>query len=412
MKIFFCILLALSGLISSAQQQNIQHYIQEALSNSPLLKDYQNQIRSNRIDSMRIRAGYGPQVNAISNNLYAPVINGWGYDEAITNGADISAQVSVSKEITGKNQRESQYRSLHVQNLSLQNTSKVSEQDLIKNVSLQYISAYGSLQQYRYGSEILDLLRKEEQVLKRLTEQNIYKQTEYLSFAVTLQQQESQLIKNKSQYQKDLSSLNYLCGIQDTSFTILDDPGLGLASLPKLQNSLFYQSFVNDSLKLSVEDQQIDYAYRPKINLFGDAGYNSSLVYQPWKNFGASAGINLSMPIYDGKQRKMQHDKIRIAEETRQTYRDYFVRQYHQQIYQLLQQLSAKEQLSASLQKQAGYSKTLIDANHRLLETGNAQITDYILAINNYLSVRNDMVQNTIEYYLLINEINYWSRLK
>ncbi|HEY1872233.1 MAG TPA: hypothetical protein VGG71_14320, partial [Chitinophagaceae bacterium] len=75
---------------SSAQKNTLDFYLTEAIRNSPLLKDYQSQIESNSIDSQRIRAQYHPQVTASSINSIAPVINGFGYDQAITNGGQLS----------------------------------------------------------------------------------------------------------------------------------------------------------------------------------------------------------------------------------------------------------------------------------------------------------------------------------
>ena len=62
-----------------AQEKNLGYFVRLALQNSPLLKDYQNRLQSNRIDSLRLRAGLGAQVNAVSNDSYAPVINGVGH---------------------------------------------------------------------------------------------------------------------------------------------------------------------------------------------------------------------------------------------------------------------------------------------------------------------------------------------
>ena len=122
------ILLSIGNL--RAQQVDLQYFIDKALSNSPLLKDIMNRQRAIEIDSMRIRAGFGPQVNAVSNNYYAPVIKGWGYDEVVTDKANISAQVSVAQELIGRLNRENQYRALTVQNHSLQNEQKITEQEL------------------------------------------------------------------------------------------------------------------------------------------------------------------------------------------------------------------------------------------------------------------------------------------
>src|SRR4051812_16325572 len=67
-----------------AQQNTLDFYLQQAYQNSPLLKDYNNQVRGNHIDSAIVRAGYVVQVNGNSINNYAPVIHGYGYEGAIT----------------------------------------------------------------------------------------------------------------------------------------------------------------------------------------------------------------------------------------------------------------------------------------------------------------------------------------
>src|SRR5579871_7034143 len=103
MKLFFSFLIiTLTCSRISAQDKSLDYYVNEALHNSPLLKDYNNQSRSNLIDSLRIRASYKPQVGGNSTNSYAPVINGWGYDNAITNGANISELVGVTQSLVSR----------------------------------------------------------------------------------------------------------------------------------------------------------------------------------------------------------------------------------------------------------------------------------------------------------------------
>ena len=156
--------------------------------------------------------------------------------------------------------------------------------------------------------------------------------------------------------------------------------------------------------------QQIGLAYKPKLSFTADGGYVSSLTYLPYKNFGASAGVNLIVPIYDGRQRKMQHNKITIAELTRQNYRDYFKTQYSQQIAQLTQQLNAAQQLINETNEQIKYTEGLMEANRKLLPTGDVKISDFVIAINNYLNAKNIIIQNTISRLQITNQINYWNR--
>jgi outer membrane protein TolC len=70
---------------------------------------------------------------------------------------------------------------------------------------------------------------------------------------------------------------------------------------------LFNQQFEIDSLSIQNQKENIN-NYKPSVLLFADAGYNSTLIGQSYKNFG-SVGFNLSIPIYDGNQRQLQTTK-------------------------------------------------------------------------------------------------------
>ncbi|MEI6087928.1 MAG: TolC family protein [Bacteroidota bacterium] len=405
--LFFILLL---HLIAFTQERSLDFYIRAGIENSPFLKDLKNQQRANTIDSMRILAGYLPQVNAVSTNSYAPTVGGWGYDGAITNGSNFSQLVSVSKQLVSKENLKNQHEAIQLLNESLKTSGKISEQDLRKTITAQYISAFGNYQQYYFNKEVLQLFKKEQTILKSLTEKGVYRQTDYLSFLVTMQQQEIQITLYKNIFQNDFSSLNYLCGINDTSAVPLKKPEIFLSLLPEAENSIFYQQFLNDSLKLRNSDALIDYRYKPKVNVYGDGGYLTSFSGQAYKNFGVSLGLNLVVPIYDGKQKKMQHDKIEIAEQSRKQYRDYFKTQYSQQIAQLFQQLHAAEDLVHQSENQIKYVETLIEANQKLLETGDAHMADYIIAIGNYMNAKNTITLNRISQLQIINQINYWNR--
>ena len=400
----------LSVIVCSGQKNNLDYFVNQALANSPLLKDYRGQILSFALDSQIIRAGLKPQVNGISNNSYAPIIHGWGYDEVITNGQQISGLISVSKSFLSNKTIASQIANLQIQSQSAANNIKISEQDVVKSVTDQYIVAFGEQLQVDFNNEIITLLKKEDSLLKKLTQDNVYKQTDYLSFAVTLQQQLLNTSQLEIQYNFDYAALNWLAGIVDTTITSLEDPRLNTASFGDYRNSVFYQQFVLDSLKLVNERALIDMNYRPKISAYADGGYNSSLAYKPYKNFGTSVGLNISVPIYDGRQKKLQYSKIDIQERTRLSKKDFFLQQRNQQILQLLQQLNATNKLIDQINKQIKYTETLITVNERLLATGDIRLTDFILTLNNYFTARNLVTQNYISRLKIINQLNYWGR--
>jgi outer membrane protein TolC len=402
-----CFLWALRGL---SQERDLDYYLQQALRNSPLLKDYRNQMQSNLADSQLILAANKPQVTGTSINDYAPIIHGYGYDDALSNGGNFSDLVSVNKNLVSRKRLDAQLATIRLQNLGLENSAKISGQDLKKNVTAQYITTYGDRQQLEFHQQTFALLQKEEGLLKDLTEKNVYHQTDYLAFLVTLKQEGLLLKQLQIQFRNDYGTLNYLCGVIDTAAVALPEPAIVLQSLPDIDSSAFFRQYHIDSLKLLNSRSLIDFSYKPKASLYADAGFSSTLAYTPYKNFGTSFGFTVTLPIYDGHQRKIQYSKLDIAERTRTGYKDFFRNQYDQQIAQLSQQLKATEELIGEVSEQLKYSEALITANGKLLGTGDARIADYILALGNYLNAKNLLTQNNITRLQIINQINYWNR--
>jgi len=396
-----------SGL--NGQTKDLSYYINRSLENSPLLKDYQNQMVINQMDSLILKAAYKPQVNFSAIGNYPPLINGYGYDEIITNRGNYSALLTVSQTIIGRGNMKTRLNTYTLENQSVQNTKKISEQDLKLAVTTQYITAYGILREISFNEEIENLLKKEEVLLKKLTESAVYKQTDYLNFQVTLQQQQLLISQQESDYKNNIALLNYLCGIVDTSFVRLEKPEIKLRPSLLYENTLQYNNYQIDSLKILNSNTLIDYDYRPKLDVFADAGFNSSFNYMPYKNFGASIGLSLTVPLYDGGQRQKQHNKMKASELTRRNYLDFSRQQYRQQTEQLYQQLEQTEGIINRAQGVIKSARTLIDAYGKQMQTGDASVTDYILSINNYLNANHVVTQQTNNQLQIINQINYWN---
>jgi len=392
-----------------SQMRDLDYFITVALKNSPLLKEQDNQLLLNQLDSLILKAGYKPQLSAGATAIYAPTINGYGYDYAISNGGDYSALVNFSQTILFKNHLKTQVKTYSLEAQSIHNTKKINEQDLRLAITTQYITAYSIWQDMSFNEDILNLLKQEEIALKQLTERSVYKQTDYLTFLVNIQQQQLTISQLHKDYNNTIAILNYLCGIIDTSTVQLQKPAILLKLPPVYEATLQHDKFFIDSLKLKNSDALIDYSYQPKLSIFADAGFNSTFTIDPYKNVGASVGVSLSVPIYDGNQKKKQHDKIRISERIRQDYQDFSRQQYTQQLSQLYQQLSETEKIIAQAQSVVTYTETLMEAYRKQLQTGDAGITDYVLAINNYLSAKHAVTQNMTNKMQIINQINYWN---
>lgn len=389
--------------------RNLNYFLEEAAKRSPLIKDNLNQLQAKRIDSMRVKAGYLPQVTASSAGMYAPIVRGYGYDEVITNGQALEALINVNYNLTSKRNISNQLQAISLQSDSLRIASKLTILDLKRTIADQYITAFASQQQAVFNREVNQLLNQEDKVLKKLTQANVYKQVDYLTFLVTFKQQQLQSKQAELQLKNDYSTLNYMAGIADTTAQPLADPELQ-ESVKVTDQHIFYQKFGLDSAKISNRREAISFLYKPKIGMYANSGFNSSLVFQPYRNFGASAGFTISVPIYDGHQKKMMYDQLALEQRSATAYKEFFQNQHIQQLNLLKQQLNDQNSLYQKINEQIKFTKSLIEVDSRLLQTGDIKVADFVIAINNYLAAQNLLRQTNINRLKLINQLNYWNR--
>ena len=124
--------LLLLNLILYSQVHDLDYYINQGVANNPVLKDLSNQIRSNQYDSLITRASYLPQVSFNAMMMYAPVVDGWGYSDVITNGQELSGTLNVNQQIFNKKTREVNYQKVGLENRSLKNSRDLSINELKK----------------------------------------------------------------------------------------------------------------------------------------------------------------------------------------------------------------------------------------------------------------------------------------
>ena len=392
-----------------AQIRDLNGYISHSLENSPLLKDYQNQLIINQLDSFMMRADYKPQVDFSSYNHLSPIVNGYGFDYAIYKKYHITAVMTVRQTIIGRENMKTRLNTFSLANQSVENEKKISVQELKLAVSAQYIAAYGILEEILFNEELEKLLKKEAVLLEKLTGNTVYKLTDFLNFQVTLQQQQLLVSQQKADYKNHIALLNFLCGIVDTSFVRLEKPDMTLQPVLTFENTLEYNNFQIDSLKIRHNNALIDFTYRPKLDVFADAGYRGTFFLDPYKNFGASIGLSLSIPIYDGNQRRQQQLKLKASEQMRKNYQDFSRQQYRQRLDLLYQQLSETEQLIRQAQTVVQSTQSLMDAFGKQIQTGDTSVTDYILSIHQLMNARHVITQYANQKLQIINQINYWN---
>ena len=310
LRIFYCLLLAFIPTSLFAQSHNLAFYLGQATFSNPLLKDFTNQLSSAKFDSLRVRAGQKPQLSANAVAQYAPSIGSFGYDQAVTNGGNYSATLNISQVLFNRAALNSRLQTIKNHQDSISNSASITRIDLKKTITAQYIVTYADLKQVRFQEELFHLLQTQEKYLIKMVQGGIFKQSDYLTFLVSRQAQEVSISQFENTFHTDLSLLNQLSGIVDTSTVVLEEPNIQPSNLLPITLLPGYHKFIIDSLQLINQQNLLSAAYKPKINWFADAGNQTSILRNFYRNFGTSFGLNFTLPIYDGHQRRIALKQI------------------------------------------------------------------------------------------------------
>jgi len=406
-RFFLILFLSCLPVIAYNQSRDLNFYLKEALQNSPLLNDFRNQINSAVDDSLLIKAARKPYVEARSSLQVSPYSHNFGYDDVITNGGNYTAVLGVNQRILNKKEITNKYGAVDLQKQLTANSSRISVTELNKVITDQYLVALSSYDDYLFNKTFLGLFEKENEIVKQFVKNGVCKQTDYLSLSVETQSQEILVRQLKSIYRKDLSLLNQVCGLNDSSWIELTVPYIIVRGSPDIAKSPLFIQYKIDSLRIENEKAAIDIRYKPKVNWFADAGFLTSNPWDLYRHFGYSAGIGLNVPVYDGKQRDLEKRKLEFNENSRKIYEDTYRNKYFQQIQQLNEELMSLIETSLQMERQLKTSDQLVIALKEQLEAGIIQMTEYINAIRNFKSISRNINMINVQKLQIINEINF-----
>jgi len=404
--IFFFIVSGLS-LAGISQSRDLNYYLREGLQNSPLINDLKNQLQSASLDSIIIAARRKPQVEGRSQLLYSPYNDHFGYDEVITDGGNYQAVAYVSQDLFVSKKTGNKYQALNYEKQGLNLSVKLSSAELMKTITDLYLESYSVYSELLFNVSFLDLMKNENQVVSRFVENGIYSQADYLSLLVETGGQEVIITQLRNQYRKNIMSLNELCGIVDTSQIMLQMPVIEPQGTARISDYLILRQYSLDSLRIINEKEALSLRYKPSVNWFADAGILTSNPFNFYRHAGASAGVSLTVPIYDGHQKKVEEDKLSLKEDSRSRYFNGTKKEYDQIYLRLNSELEGIKQVKAGLEKQLALSDQLVKSLRVQLENGIIKMQDYIVAIKNYRNINRYIILSDIDILRVKNEINY-----
>lgn len=406
-------------------QNDLNYYIKMAQQNSPLINDNQNQSKANQIEAERLKAFYTkPQIGITANYLFSPIIstdnnktsfesnsNGashyFGYDLGTSNGGQYQALLNITQPLFNGQRYQTASEQLSVFSQINQNNIKLSAHDMQKIITDQYILCLQDNKQTQYAEGMVKLLTDQKDVLKKLVESSIYKQSDLTLLNIEFQNFLAQFTTFKANYRRDLMDLNILCGINDTALIQLSNTNLALSS--DVKTSLFLEKYNLDSLNLIAQQKSFELKYKPQLNIFANTGLNA--VYEPTilNRLGMSAGLNFIYILSDGNQKNISRNKTQVLQQSILFYKGNFLNQNAVRKAKILGELrSYADRISFAQQQLKDYDLLLSSYKKEIL-AGQLSFINYFTILKNMATAQKDYTLLYSQKESLINSYNYWN---
>jgi len=402
-------------------QYNLNFFINKALSNSPVIKDFGNlSLINNLQEKLDAAQNSALQVYLSSNVLFSPYFNNngvWftpnpdpkaiGYDAAITNGGLYSAQINLEKNIFNGGLLNALKEQHFAERKSYKNKSVMEKHNLRKQVTDLYLGTLRYLMLYNLSKEIENNLSSQLKITGDLVAKGYAKASDYLLLKIQLKTSEIDREQTWQNYKSGLSQLYSLCGIKDTQTVKIDS--LNLSIFSDLKGSKFLTQYYLDSLTTASQQKVFETKYQPQVNLFFNAGLNAVELNDIQRKFGISAGINFSLPILDGGQKDITRQQTYIAEQSITDYKKYLSENIYVKRKDAYNRIKALGKNISDLKVQINDYKRLLGLSEKELQQGNLSMIEYLTIIKNYIDLQKNEITTNINYQVEISNFNYWN---
>ncbi|MBI1223214.1 MAG: hypothetical protein GC180_11470 [Bacteroidetes bacterium] len=426
-KVFLVLLLLCCAAEKIQAQDVLNDYIRKAKENSPLLFDNKQQAQANELEAERLRAQYTKaQIGVTGGYMFAPIIskdqgtarldpNAYvadkyvGYDLAASNGGLYQGLINYSQPLFNNGRYEAYAGQARVRQKINENTIQLTEHDIEKFVTDQYLLCLLDKNQMQFADSMLSIIKEQMDIVEKLVEGSILKQSDLRLLTIEYHTNRGLYATYKATYKRDLMDLNVLCGLDDTSFVLLPDLHLDLKPEQAPAQSSYLLKYKLDSLTLISTQQVFETKYKPQVNVYSNAGLNA--VYAPTipNRFGMSAGLNLTWNFYDGNQKSIMQEKTELQLEAVAFYRDNFLKQNNVRKQKILTELNSYDNRKTIAENQLKEYSALLEAYKKQIMQGQMSILIYITTLKNMTVAKRDYYILETNRQLLVNTYNYWN---
>ena len=418
---FFLFLTAVFPHLTSGQS-TLQTFLDSALIHNPEAVSIQTQINSYQYDNQMIDAVLrSPKGFLTSEVLVAPYFNNdgklvdinpsnhaIGYDVGITNGGLYSFLFNLEVPVLkGK-----QVTHLQEQNQvgidKLNTRLKLIENELKRSVGSQYFDVLAQQATVENNKENTSILNQEFQLVKTLMNKGLYRFSDYRLLELELKSDSVDLTASISDLELAIRQLKATCGIRNREILALEIP-IMIAAEPVIKSSLFIQPFSHDSMTSVAQQKVFNDRYLPQLNVYANSGLNSTSIPNIQRHFGASAGVQFTYNLFDGRQKKINEEQLSLMIDESTHQKELKLNEVKTQADAYLKNIQKlQEELLKEKQIQSDYKELFILYQD---EVKHAQISviELIALLQKRSTVNLNIVLKEITIKKLINEYNYWN---
>lgn len=408
--------------VSATQSiRSLDYYLLQAHDHSPILKEIYNQQKFNILKNDLTWAQYKkPTVGVTGDYLFAPYFadnkkiisvtdnpdeKAYGYDPALSNGGLYAILLNASFPLFKESFAKTINNQNFIQNQWLQNQLYQQIHDIDKSVTDQYIQAYQFQQMLRHLRVITDGIKDRKKIVEALVQKAIMQQSDFQLIEIEISIRENDYLQQRVSLVDAFMQLNNLAGITDTMIYDLETPLLQLS--PAVDHYSFLEKYKLDSLTIQADEDIFNLKYKPQLDAYSNTGINASRVSTIPHNIGLSAGLHLSVPLYDGEQKKVVRQQNKLLIENLKEYKNTTYTQKQNSLINLQHQVQLTQLSLTGFNEQLKKQEALLEIIKNKVIYGQSSITDYRLALQDYVATNQNILQTQTNLWLLINQYNY-----
>lgn len=272
------------------QERSLHYYIEAAKENSPLIKDYRNQLAMQQAELQRLKAMYvHSHLELNGDYLFVPVISKvggqttfewnaqdgtdyYGYDLGESSG-HLHAGIAWTQPLLGGASYRVARQQAEIDEEITRNRIRMEEHGLERSVTEQYLLCLLDKIQIGFADSVAALLDRQIGVVRKLVSNGMSKQSDLRLLQIERQSNAEVRTAYSHSYHTHLMDLNLLCGIDDDHDVVLADMFLNNAlPQPAGDRSHFAEQFRLDSLSAATSLRTFNLQYNPRLDLLVNGG--------------------------------------------------------------------------------------------------------------------------------------------